>query len=321
MSVHDQWHPVPVSIMLAVTVATLGWLLAGCSGHTPHQSASTTLAQLSADVAYRTPQDIVSAMQQSGVACADAKTYSPPGTGANGQISCQTQYGLIEVYTFDSPAMQAQWSSALSPLCGAAALSGTLSAQYIKGKNWTILADASQGTSSPNSAPQSLSAAIHIATRSFCDDIPTPVATSTNETVEAAPTPTPSMSCSDLAGLSVSYTIASKDESGVGTDYWPRVTVRNGSKLPVTVTFDGEGVSSPDPQFPDLPPLSMKWGVDDSPVSVNPGGEESVDLGYQFGEVLYIVPNAKIAKFTVTATAGTTDGALSGCAIAVNRSR
>lgn len=162
------WITAVIAAVLILIV--LGWFLArrptgtGAAGVT----AAGASPQLSADAAYQTPQDVIRAMRQSGVDCGNQTVVSPPGSAANGQVSCQTEFGLVEVYTFDSPAMQDQWAGAFTPLCAASGLSGTLSAQYIKGATWAILADQSQGTYSPDSAPQGLAAALHIPASSFC---------------------------------------------------------------------------------------------------------------------------------------------------------
>ena len=108
-------------------------------------------------------------------------------------------------------------------------------------------------TAVAESAASSSAAQTEPATPTIRSDPPTevPVTTDTESDVptEAPPVPDPPIvttppapTCRDFRVVVVTYVMASERASEiVETDYWPRVTVINGSKLPITATFAGEG--------------------------------------------------------------------------------
>ena len=133
----------------------------------------------------------------------------------------------------------------------------------------------------------------------------------------APPAPAP-MTCSALGRVSGSYVIASELDPETGAlTLWPRVTVHNGSRVSVDVTYDGKGEAT-NPDAPQVP-MEMMWGVDDSATTLRPGGSATIDLGHPFGEDLLVIQGAKVTHFGVTATASAEDEGLSGCHIALAR--
>jgi hypothetical protein len=144
----------------------------------------------------------------------------------------------------------------------------------------------------------------------------------TTSPIKTAPPPPPPDPCAYKSKVHASYILASEQEpDGIGTDYWPRVSIRNDSSRPVVVAFQGEGEAS-NPDFPKYP-LQMGWGVDDLPITVRPHSIKTRDLGHDTGEVLAVFRGGTITKMHLTARAGHSDdfvyGAGASCALHVSR--
>jgi len=151
---------------------------------------------------------------------------------------------------------------------------------------------------------------------------PAPVAAAAVEpapVVPPEPVPPPEPTCRDLAQVTGTYIVAKEAMIGLPGSYdlWPRVTINNGSKYPVTVAYGGSGQAS-NPDAPDFP-LQMGWGVDDPEVTLGLGQTKTVDLGKQFGETLGLFEGGRVQKFVVSATASIDGGGAGGCPIRLTK--
>jgi hypothetical protein len=127
-----------------------------------------------------------------------------------------------------------------------------------------------------------------------------------------SPTPT-GPTCADLTPVKVSYRWATETSYGL-TEYWPLVTIVNGSAYPVRVTTGGWAKSSStiSPDFPN------ETGWANNYLDVPAGGTGTQQMGRQTGEYLQLAAGEKILNVHLTATLRVPDAWLAGqCEVSI----
>jgi hypothetical protein len=130
------------------------------------------------------------------------------------------------------------------------------------------------------------------------------------EPVSDTPLPPPPPTCDDLRRVSATYVRASGREADGTLQYWPRLTVHNGSALNVAITIDGDGKATFNLDPSTAPDVS--WSLEDTEhdVAAHKNSTFEPDGSGLYGDAtLTVYPGDRITAFTVTAqmTAGNND--------------